>query len=283
MKTVIKVLVVLVLFVAVFGGAAWFAYDLYLKPRAIILKKNLPTPTPVPTPEPSTVQWEKLHSTFKTASVSEKRMLLQKFMASYSDSPKFADARTELGQINADDFLSPSPGPNKIEYVVQRGDSIARIASHHKVSYDTLIRANNLDRLLIHPGDRFIIPTGDFSGEISPKAGVFTLLNAGIFFKDYKILAANIPKRLPGGGKLTVTDKVAWYNGSPVAFGHKNYLGSTRWISCGAQFTIYSVIEKHAGAPPDVNKPFAGIQLSPEDVEELFALVNRGTPITIVP
>lgn len=283
MKTIIKVLIVLILAIAVFGGAAWFAYDLYLKPRAIILKKNLPTPTPVPTPDPSTVQWEKLHTSFKTASVAEKQAVLQRFMAAYPDSPKFRDARAELGQINSDHFFSSAPGPGKIEYIVQRGDSIARIASHHKVSYDTLIRANNLDRLLIHPGDKFIIPTGDFSGEISPKTGVFTLMNAGIFFKDYQILAANIPKRLPGGGKLTVTDKVAWHNGSPVAFGHKNYLGSTRWISCGSQFTIYSVVEKPAGAPPDVNKPIGGIQLAPEDLEELFALVNRGMPITIVP
>jgi LysM repeat protein len=205
---------------------------------------------------------------------------LQTFLANFASSSKAPDARKLLGELNIEEFFSRSPGPNKAEYVVVPGDSLARIPAKNKVSFDLIIRANNIDRLLIHPGDRFIIPTGEFSLELSAKDKVATLKNNGVFFKEYPLMVANLPSNAPTEA-LDVMEKIAWHDGKRVAFGDKEYVGSSRWISLSGGLTLYSSVED--GSPADMENPGSGAQLSPGDMEEIFALVNRGAPVTILP
>jgi len=55
------------------------------------------------------------------------------------------------GQARAD------PGP--VTYVVKPGDTLSRIAAHHRVSLASIIRANRILRPnLIFPGEMFVIP-----------------------------------------------------------------------------------------------------------------------------
>lgn len=283
MTTIVKVFVLLFLAAAIFGGAAWYAYDLYLKPQKIVKPKSVVVSQtkPVPTPDRSTADFDALNASLKTQPRGEVMAALQAFLTNHPTSGKAADARKLLGELNIEEFFSRNPGPNKTEYTVVPGDSLARIASKNNVSFDLIIRANNIDRLLIHPGDRFMIPTGYFSVEISGKEKVVTLKDNGLYFKDYPLKSVNLPANLPLEG-IVVSEKIAWHDGKRVAFGDKNYVGSSRWITLSANgLPLYSVIED--GSPGDVEVPGSGAQLSPGDLEEIFALVNRGTPVTILP
>ncbi|HEX8371445.1 MAG TPA: LysM peptidoglycan-binding domain-containing protein [Chthoniobacterales bacterium] len=281
MKTLVKVFILLFLLVAVFGGAGWYAYNLYLKPQKVVKSKVAAAARPSATPDRSAADYEALVASFKGKPRGESIAALQKFLTDFPSSKKAPDARKLLGDLNIEEFFSRTPGPNKTEYVVVPGDSLARISSKNKVSFDLIIRANNIDRLLIHPGDRFLIPTGEFSIEISAKDKVLTLKDRGSFFKEYPLMVANLPSNVPPEG-VEVTEKIAWHDGKRVAFGDKNYVGSSRWISLSnSGLNLYSVIED--GSPVDVDPPGSGAQLSPGDLEEIFALVNRGTPVTILP
>ncbi len=281
MKTIVKVFVLLFLVAAIFGGAAWYGYNLYLKPQKIVKSKSAMGAKVAPTPDRSSADFDALTASLKGKPRTESIAALQKFLTDHPSSNKISDARKQLGDLNIEEFFSRTPGPNKAEYVVVPGDSLARIAAKNKVSFDLIIRANNIDRLLIHPGDRFMIPTGSFSLEISAKDKLITLKDNGVFFKDYPLMVASLPPNPPAEG-IVVSEKIAWHDGKRVAFGDKNYVGSSRWITLSSNgLTLWSVIED--GSPADVEAPGAGAQLSPGDLEEIFALVNRGTPVTILP
>ena len=283
MKTIVKVLVLLFLTAAIFGGAAWYAYNLYLKPQKVPKSKAAiaRAAAAAPTPDRSGEDFDALNASLKGKPRPEVIVALGKFLEDHASSSKAADARKLLGDLNVEEFFSRTPGPHKTEYVVVPGDSLARISSKNKVSFDLIIRANNIDRLLIHPGDRFIIPTGNFSLELSAKDKVATLKNDGVFFKEYPLVSASLPSN-PTAEGIVVSEKIAWHDGKRVAFGDKEYVGSSRWITLSANgLTLYSLIED--GSPADVETPGSGAQLSPGDMEEIFALVNRGTPVTISP
>ncbi len=283
MNSIVKVLILLILVAAIFGGAAWYAYDLYLKPQKVIHTKAAAAAKarPTATPDRSAAELETIQAAQKTTPRTATIAALRKFLADHPGAPKTTEARQLLGDLNIEEFFSRTPGPNKSAYVVVPGDSLARIASKNKVSFDLIIRANNIDRLLIHPGDQFIIPAGNFTLEISVKDKVATLKDNGEFFKDYPLMTANFPSNL-SAEPLTVMEKIAWHDGKRVAFGDKNYVGSSRWITLtGNGITLYSVVED--GSPTDVEAPGYGAQLSPGDLEDIFALVNRGTAVTILP
>ena len=281
MKTIVKIFITLFLVAVIFGGAAYYAYNLYLKPQKIVKTKFAAIARPAPTPNRAAADFDALNASLKVKPRQEAMAILQKFLIDNPTSTKSAEARKLLGDLNIEEFFSRNPGPTKTEYIVMPGDSLARIASKNKVSFDLIIRANNIDRLLIHPGDRFMIPMGNFTLEISSQNKVVTLKDNGAFFKEYPLIAASLPSNLPAEG-VTVMEKIAWHDGKRVAFGDKNYVGSSRWISLTTNgLTLYSSVED--GSPLDIETPGSGAQLSPGDLEEIFALVNRGTPVTILP
>ena len=80
-------------------------------------------------------------------------------------------------------------------------------------------------------------------------------------------------------GQFKMRDKIAWSGGTRVAFGEKKYLGSSRWIVINDNgITLYSETDPQS---PDAQTPATGIMLSPPDMEELYALVTKETPITV--
>ncbi|HZC59002.1 MAG TPA: LysM peptidoglycan-binding domain-containing protein, partial [Chthoniobacterales bacterium] len=168
--------------------------------------------------------------------------------------------------------------PGKTDYIVVRGDSIAKIANKTKTAAELIFKANNLESLMIQPGERMIIPKGQFSMTINAKNGEVTLLNNGDFFRWYKPLEFKLAPK-PGVSQCKIKEKMAWSNGVRVAFGDKKYVGSSRWIVINDNaITLYSETNLET---PNAQKPATGIMLSPPDMEELYALVTKETPIIV--
>ena len=277
MNNLVKLLVVALLAIGVFGGGGFIAYRLFFsKPDGGRGNGNQPVVTP--TPDPGIAMFEQAKQQIASGDQSDAEKILLALIQSFPDSTRINDARKLLGDFNISAFFSPVPGPDKTEYVVARGDSIARIAAKTKDPAELIFKANGLDSLTIQPGKRLIIPKGQFSLVVNTKKGDVTLMNNGIFFRWYKPLEVKLPPKVVLG-QFKTREKIAWSAGIQVAFGERKYLGSSRWIVIsGSGITLYSETNPET---PNAQKPGTGMMLVPADMEELFALVLKDTPVTV--
>jgi LysM repeat protein len=277
MNNLVKVLIVAALAIAIFGGGGYLAYWLFFK-KPDKLKLGFNHPVVTPTPDQGVTMFEQANHEIERGDKDGGEKILLSLIQSLPDSLKNSDAKRLLGGLNVRDFFSPQPGQDKTEYIVARGDSIVKIASKTKCAAEMIFKVNGLDSLTIQPGQKFIIPRGDFSLLINLKKRDLTLLNRGAFFRwyeplEFKLPAATVP------GQLKIHEKIAWSAGARVAFGEKNYLGSSRWIVISSNGTaIYSETNPQS---PNAQKPANGIMLAAPDMEELFALVAKDTPVIV--
>src|ERR1700719_4620403 len=277
MNNLVKLLVVASLAIGVFGGGGFVAYRLFFKkpdPRG----RNPNEPVVTPTPDPGIAMFNQAKREIASGDQNEAQKILLALVQSFPDSTRINEARKLLGDLNISAFFSPEPGPDKTEYVVIRGDSIARIATKTKNPAELIFKANGLDSLTIQPGRKLIIPKGQFSLVVNTKKGDVTLMNNGVFFRWYKPLELKLPAKVVLG-QFKAREKIAWADGVRVAFGGKRDLGSSRWIAIsGSGITLYSETNPQT---PNVQKPATGIMLGPADMEELFALVVKDAPVTV--
>jgi LysM repeat protein len=277
MNNLVKIFVVVSLAFGVFGGGGFVAYRLFFKkPDFHVAGANQPVITP--TPDPGIEMLAEAKRELAGGHQGYGEDILRSLIRSFPASTKSDEAKKLLGDLNISAFFSPAPDPNKTEYIVVRGDSIAKIANKTRTPAELIFKANNLESLTIQPGERLIIPKGQFTMTISASNGELSLLNNGNFFRWYKPLAVKLPVK-PAVGLHKMKEKIAWSNGLRVSFGEKKYLGSSRWIVINdIAITLYSETNPET---PNVQKPATGIMLSPPDMEELYALVTKDTPIIV--
>lgn len=278
-----KVLVVLVLAAAIFGTAGFFAYQLYLKPaqeEKAEAKAAAEAPPPTPPPDYSLPAFEKAIALVKTSPLEAREALLQ-FLVQYPQSTKIGEAKEALGDINTQAVFTSQPAADKIDYVVVAGDSLLKVAGKTKSNAELILRSNNLASIDLQIGQQLRVPQLETAIILNREARTLTLFNRGVFFKEYPLLAMELPAAAAKGEATTdVRDKVALRGGDRVAFGSKDYVGSERWIMLGvANAVIRGRPEPGADGQPAPLPP--GIVLSQEDIEEIFPLVSRGTPVTI--
>ena len=279
MNNLVKLLVIAGLALGIFGGGGYVAYRLFFKTTDAQGGK-LGQAVVTPTPDQGIAMLDQAKRQLGAGDRSEAAKILLALIQSFPDSIKSADAKQLLGDLNIQAFFSPTQGPDKTEYVVARGDSIAKIANKTKSAAELIFKANGLDSMVIQPGQRLIIPKGQFTLLINRKRQDVTLLNNGAFFRWYKPLEVKLPATVVPG-QFKTREKIAWAEGGRVAFGEKKYLGSSRWIVVNDNgVTLYSETNPNPQTP-NAQKPNAGIMLGPTDMEELFALVTKETPVIV--
>jgi LysM repeat protein len=277
MNYLVKLLVIVGLALGIFGGGGFIAYRLFFK--AIDNRRGKPNQAIVtPTPDQGIAMFDQARQQLAAGNRSDAAKMLSALIQSFPDSVKCIEAKQLLGDLNIQAFFSPKPGPDKAEYIVVRGDSIVKIANKTKTAAELIFKANGLDSMVIQPGRRLIIPKGQFSLLINRKKQDVTLLNNGTFFRWYQPLEVQLSPAI-GPGQFKTREKIAWVDGARVAFGEKNYLGSSRWIVISDNnVTLYSETNPQK---PNAQKPLAGIMLGSTDMEELFALVAKETPVIV--
>ena len=243
------------------GGGAGAYYFLIQQPREQDAKETLQSgPAGQPTPDPSTADFEKVQYLRRNQQYAEARAAVDAFMTRYPESSHRDEAETMLGELNVVDLLSNAPGPDKVEYVVQRGDVLDRVAHKTKCNQELLFQANGLERTMLRIGQKLRVPQVDMAVEIHLKRRKVVLLNHGRFFKSYAILNVTPPaKKLPD-------------------IHTKDYPGSVRSLTLAGQpgYTIYGDEES-----PDKPAASTGIGVALSDAEELHMLVSVGTLVTI--
>lgn len=274
---ILRALILLGLTAIILGGSAYFAYELYWKPRQLDLedKREFTSSTPSPPPDFSLPAFEKAMDLQKSGDTEGFRAALTEFIASYPDSPNLARAKSVLGEMNSEAIFSPAISADKTAYTVSSGDSLVKIASKLKANAELIYRANNLETINLKIGQQLLVPHLDTRITVDREAETLTLYNKGGFFKEYKVMSLKTPGVSRSKTVETkVTEKIALKGSNRVAFGDKNYSEAERWVMLS--IPALAIRAQTEGAPPP-----PGIVVSSADLDEIFLLVSRGTPVTI--
>jgi LysM repeat protein len=277
-----KWLFVLLLALVIFGGAAWFGYNSFVKEEIAVKKEQRGEITPAPVPDIGLPEFQAAAQLRQEGKLTEARDALIAFIQKYPGGKHLEEAKDLLGETNVAILLSRYPSPEKTEYIVKSGDVLAKIARKLKTTPELIMRMNNMSSTMLRIGDSLLISHPDFSIVIQRKEKSVVLLNHGTFFKRYHVREVKLPPKQSARITAKVAETMAWKDGKRVGIGSKEYLNSTRWIRfAGAgHYTLYSVPD---AAHPNLDQPPppSGLGLAATDVEELSSLVNNKTPVTI--
>ena len=274
---------VLLLALAIFGGAAWFGYNTFVKEDIEVKKEQRGEVTPPPVVDVSLPEFEAAVKLRQDGKLTEARDALIAVIQKYPAGKHLEEARDILGEVNTTILLSRRPSPEKTEYIVKPGDVLAKIARKLQTTPEMIMRMNNMSGTMLRIGDKLLISHPDFSMVIQRKAKLVVLLNHGAFFKQYHVREAKLPQKQPAKIMAKVAETMAWKGGKRVGLGSKEYLASTKWIRlAGAPaYTLYAMPD---ASHPNLDQPPppTGLGLAAVDLEELSTLVNKTTPVTIV-
>jgi len=211
------------------------------------------------------------------------------------DQPIAGRVRTEveqrLGRVNIRLATTPMAMAEKVDYLVQSGDSVQRIARKFGTTIDLVQVSNDLrNPNLIKAGDRFRILKGDFAIEVSKSRRDLVLSLNKRFFKRYAVGTGKYGKTPVG--TFVISDKQknpVWWrpDGRQIPYGDpENILGS-RWMAIRAtgdtpDVRSYGIHGTTDEASIGKAESAGCIRLLNRDVEELYMLVPAKTPVTIV-
>lgn len=196
-----------------------------------------------------------------------------------------------LGTLHIQLVTSPRPMPGKVLYVIQKNDSLSKIAAKFNCPAELIQRANGIaNPSLIRPGNSLhVLDHPTFAIEVGKRDNTLVLTLGGRFFKRYRI-ATGAFGRTPVG-TFTIRDKIVeppWWHpdGRVIPFGDPENILGTRWLAITATgdtppVSGYGIHGTWDDASIGKAASAGCVRMLNADVEELHMLVPRGTPVTI--
>ncbi len=281
-----KVLILIFLALSIFGAAGYFTYELFIHPQVALKEEKLQPPGPPP-PDTTIPEFQKCVAVRRSGKLLPARDAFYDFIDRYPESSKLDEAKTILGDINTQIFLSPLPAPEKQIYIVQKGNVLNHVAAKMKTTGELIMRSNDLKGTMLRIGQKIMVSPDEFRMVLSHKQKKVILYNKGRYFAQYPVLAwpaehgakATGPKPPPQPKVLgKVTDKIAWLNGTRVTFYEKGYADSTHWIQLSIRgYTLNSELTENSPTKP----PGGGVVLPAISLKNLSDMIPKGTPVTL--
>jgi len=207
------------------------------------------------------------------------------------DSPAWNEAVGPLGRLNVQLVFSPGETPESKIYAVERGDTLISIGIKLNTTQALLMRANNLSEgQTLSPGQRLKYTPKDFRIVIERSTCRIFLLDGRGVFKMYRTgLGMPGHETTPGKYIIGVKEKdPVWHKqgAAPIPAGDPaNELG-TRWMPLVPQEpNLPKDLGIHGTIAPDSIGKYSShgcARMLNEEVEELWDLVVRSTPVAIV-
>jgi lipoprotein-anchoring transpeptidase ErfK/SrfK len=235
-------------------------------------------PNHTPVPPLSNESYTRALALKKEGNLAEARTMLQPL----ADGENPPDAILDLlSEINTTVIFTPVPAPEKVDYTIESGDSLGKLAKKFNTTIELIKKSNNLKSDMIRLGDRLRIYQGQFTVRVSKTANTLTVLDNNKFFKRYRVGTGEYSKTPVG--TFTVTDRIAsppWYRGDKVIpYGDKENILGTHWL--GLDIRGYGI---HGTWDPNAigKQATAGcVRLLNDHVEELYVILPTGTQVTI--
>ena len=252
-------------------------------------------------PDPGARRFDAAIDLIKNNKIDEGRDALYKLLQQFPESPTCVEARRIIGEINFDGLFSPNQMAGKKDYIVQPGDSLALIANKNQTNVDTLIRMNGLIGNTLHPGDHLIVVPLNFDVVVDVSSRTVTLLRTvgtkQYFFKQYQTFDVRLPPNTRVPAEMEIGVKQALVDGKGIVSTDPRYIEAEKWVpgtKPGIFFRTVPVAKAvvvvddpkpkaKGGAAPE--QPVAletGVFMAPDDLEELFALVRKGSKLRFV-
>ncbi len=202
------------------------------------------------------------------------------------DAARRARYRAALDALNADAIFSSRPSAAAEVYVVKAGDNLTRIAARQNFPADGIQLLNGIrSPELLRVGDRLKVPRGPAEVLVVKAEFRLVILLDGRFVKEYAIGTGRdgcTPEAV-----FTIDEKIkrpTWYSREGTfPFGHERNILGTRWLGFenGAEYRGFGI--HGTKLPESIGKEESSgcIRMRNEDVEEVFALVPKGTIVTI--
>ena len=182
-------------------------------------------------------------------------------------------------------LASQRPMPEKVEYIVQSGDYLGKLAATFNTPVALIASANNIQGANIRIGESLRLLDGNnHTFALTVRKGPCDLLVTldGKFFKRYRVSTGENDKTPVGTFKIV--DKIAqptWHKpgGKAIPYGNPENLLGTHWLAL--DLPGYGI---HGTWDPDSigGQTSAGcIRLLNNEVEELYSILPKGTLVTI--
>jgi LysM repeat protein len=308
-KAQLKILVFLITVGLVAGSLSvgwWFYMNVLLKENQVAQDIAAMKGKDRPRIDPGLRRFEAAIDLIREGKIEEGRDALYKLRLQFPDSAACPEAMRIIGEINMDQLYSHNHKAGKKDYIVQPGNTLLGIATKNDTTVDSIIRMNGLMSTLLQPGDHLTLIPMDFhlGVDVSSKQ-VMLLRKVGdkeYLFKVYDAKDIRLPSGIRLPVEMELAGKNATFEGKTILSTDPNYAAAEKWISGTKAGVIIRtppvakatpVEEPKAavakGSSPDAMPAPApsaaaetGIFLSREDIEELFALVRKGSKLSLV-
>lgn len=311
-KTQIKLLIFLItvgLVAGTLGMGYWVYMNILLKESQVEQDIASMKAKDRPRVDPGIRRFEAAVELIHQGKIDDGRDALYKLCQQFPDSKTCPEAMRIIGEINMDQLYSANSTAGKKDYIVQPGNSLNSIATKFDTTVDSIIRSSGLMSFNLHPGDHLTIIPMDFHLGVSiSKKQVMLLRKVGdkeYLFKVYNAKDIRLPPGMRLPVEMTIAGKNSIFDGKPVVSTDPNYVDAEKWFAGTksgislrtppvaraqpieepkAPATAAKKSAPPAAMPAPAPAPTAetGIFLAREDIEELFALVRKGSKLSLV-
>lgn len=206
-------------------------------------------------------------------------------------SEEWTEAAENLGRLNIAAIFGPAPTPDSKVYRVEAGDNLTAIGMKLNTTQGLLVRANGItESTSLRIGQNIKYTPKDFAIVIERSTLRLFLMDTDGLFKIYKV-GLGKPGQETALGRYRIGNKEkdpTWHKpgAGPIPPGDpRNELG-TRWMPMiPDEEGLPDDLGIHGTIAPETVGQYTSMgcpRLIPADVEELYDLVVRSTPVTVV-
>ncbi len=204
-------------------------------------------------------------------------------LAGASEPHSIQKAEELLTAIHKQMVFGPLPMAEKIDHVIQRGETLGALADRHGTTVSLIMRANQLSGNLIRVGDRLRIFHGTLRVWVDKSDNVLKVYLNDDFFLRYRVGTGQHSRTPAGSYRITLRQKhPTWYrpDGKEIPYGDPENLLGTHYLKLNTPgIGLHGTWEPHTIG----SQSSAGcVRLLNEHIEELHDLLPVGTAVEIV-
>ena len=218
----------------------------------------------------------------KQGKLAEARDAYKKAYETYPEVSIVKIAKPRMEELGMNILFSPLVDSYSKEYIVQAGDSLAKIAKVFGTTIELIKRSNNLAGDNIRQGQKLKVATAKFSVVVDKSQNILLLKQNDDVIKTYKVATGANNCTPVGTFKITtkLVDPVWYKTGAAVPPGSPENILGTRWMGISKEgYGIHGTTD-----PSSLGKQATAgcVRMLTSDVEELYSILPEGSEVTIV-